>query len=199
MTTPWIVAVMSVWVALIALAVVVLGFLRRATAVLERAEAAASGPAEPLIRAARAGTRIGNFEVRDRAGRPVDSERLLSTAAVYLFVWDECAPCKRLAEQLPGAAGETIGDVPLRIVVDSAEATGAFPDELAVLEQRDGSASFAFENGAGPQAFAVDDRGVVVDSLVPSTIDDLSRLAARLRKDGDAIAGRREQAEQVRS
>lgn len=70
MTGPWMALVVLLWLSVVALAMLVLGTIRRASAILQRLELRAgaafgSGPQEGLV----PGDRIGGFTLIDAEGR----------------------------------------------------------------------------------------------------------------------------------
>lgn len=180
MSAPWIAAFAALWLVVVAGAVVFLGFLRRAVSVLEASESRLRGSSLP-IGGASPGTTIPTFEVRNDRGDLVRSEDLTATSAVFLFASADCQPCHSLLEQL-NRAGWEAAEVPLVAVLnDSAEDRAiTFGHGVIALYQSERKAAAAFESIATPQAFAVDSNGVVIDSRVPQSIDDLRRLARSL-------------------
>ncbi len=180
MSAPWIAAFAALWLVVVAGAVVLLGFLRRAVFVLEAAESRLRGSSLP-IGGASPGTTLPSFEVRNEHGELVRSEGLTATSAVFLFASADCQPCHSLLEQL-NQTGWEFADVSLfAILNDSVEDRAiALGPGVTALYQSERQAAAAFESIATPQAFAVDSNGVVVDSRVPQSIDDLRRLAQSL-------------------
>ncbi len=183
MSGPWIAAFGSLWLVVIASVVVELGFLRRAAVVLERVESKLEVP--PAGVGAMPGETISHFQARDREGAIVSSDELARSQAVYLFLEPGCRPCKTLAAELGGNGGWLEGP-PLRVVIDDSSAGRAFalPPDVEVLYQSDGAIASAFKNLATPQAYVVGEGGVVLDTVIPSSVDSVRMLVTRA-KGGD--------------
>ena len=178
MSEPWLSVFVGVACLSVINAVVLGGFLRRATKVLERAEGHLSGVVEPQQVGAPPGTSVGAFAVCDLDGNTVASGALLSRPALVLFVAADCEPCRSLVRSLSEVAGPA-RTLPLYVLCD-AHAT----DELValtssgatVLVDHLGEARHAFLNRATPQLFLVDPPGVVRVRRIPSSVADLERL-----------------------
>lgn len=182
MSGPWIVAVVTLWVVVVLLAVLVLGLLRRIAPVLEQAERAAHvGRAMDAGFGAPDGTAIPPFAVVDASGRSVPFDDVGPADRVVLFVDADCAACGAVTAGL--AADPATATLPL-VAVTGRGTPPSHYDALAaagvpVVGQPDGAASAAFAQRAFPLAFAVAG-GAVVRSTVPGSVADLERLAALL-------------------
>ena len=185
MTWPWVVAFVALASATVLSFLIQLGFLRRATVVLERAEAAL-GRASAASTGIAPGTVVPKFSVRDRAGRLIDSGELLATPGVYLFLESSCSPCRKLADDFEDG-GDALDGVPLRVVLDDSPAAREFPLPAAVSVLYDSArtAWTAFQNAATPQAYAVGAGGLVTETVVPASLADLRKLAAALEEGGE--------------
>jgi cytochrome oxidase Cu insertion factor (SCO1/SenC/PrrC family) len=189
MSGPWIVAFLALWVVVSLSAILLLGVLRRIANVLEQAEAHLSSNPNAELAGASPGTVISAFELRDVKGRIVRSDELLGKPAIFLFMSAACRPCLTLVEELRDDAPDTNGVALYTIFADSAgDRMLPSPARATALYQADRAASKVFQNGATPQAFAVDAAGVVIDSVVPRSTRELWRLAEALQG-GDAIRG----------
>jgi hypothetical protein len=179
----WIAAFVSLWVVVTAVAVIVLGFLRRVTAVLERAELAVTS-GQINLGAARAGMQIEPFHVFDVAGRNIGSDELFAVPATYLLLHSGCEPCRHLV----GRLGQLAADQPVIAILDDSPASHdiELPPHVIRLFERDGSVAAAFKSGGTPQAFAVSRGGIVVETLVPASPADIDRLGRVLREGGGA-------------
>lgn len=189
MSAPWIVAFAVTWAVVAVLAVLVLGLLRRITGVLELAESRLSElPTGPAIGGAAPGTAIRPFTIKAAdAQTTVEFLRLQESApAIYLFMNSSCRPCKRLANEL-GRHHESIGDVPLYVILNEGEEEFGLTPGPHVFSQSDREASEAFMNDATPQAFLVDRGNRVVEKSIPNAIEDLRQLARKAPKGGEAI------------
>lgn len=184
MSTPWIVAVLILWGLTVVLAVTVLGVLRRIGPVLERTETLlATG--RPAVGGAPPGTTVPPFEVKDENGALVASSEIFSSPALVLFMSSICEPCRSLAADMSGFEGQVEG-VPLFIVMEDSEEARRFPlpRSAAVLYQADQSASKAFQNISTPQVFLVEEGGIVIDLLVPGSLDGIRRHVVEHMKGG---------------
>lgn len=179
-------AVTALWALVIVVALTVLGALRRAVDVLERVESQFSAAASSGSVGAPAGSRIAEHEVREVDGDSVRFADLLGTPAIYLFMSAACGPCHTLAAELERRS-EFVDGAELRVVVQGGIASVrrlALPSWVRVLIDDGGQASRAFGRPATPQAFALDESGVVVASLVPSSAQSFDGLLSAL-KGGD--------------
>ncbi len=178
MSGPWIGAFAALWVVVLTSVVVELGFLRRATLVLERVEARLAS--RPTHLGAAPGDKVGNFVARRRDGTPVSSTDLLRSPAMYLFMEPGCEPCANLAAELEREGASTDG-LPLYIVMEDSPIGRAInlPSTIEVLYQAEGAVSAAFTNLATPQAYVVGVGGVVQDSVVPGSVESIQNLAKR--------------------
>jgi thiol-disulfide isomerase/thioredoxin len=186
-SAPWIAAFAALSTLVGLIVVVLLGFLRRASAVLEEAEARLSAfTTHATLGGAAPGTQVPEFTLEDAYGGSVSSAELLSSGAVVLFMESGCGPCRSLAASLSSRAYEA--EVPLYVILDDSPEGRRFPvpPATAVLYQAGRAASRAFASVSTPQAFAVDAQGVVLDLIVPGTEKDIERLATRVTEGGDA-------------
>jgi hypothetical protein len=171
----WIGALALISTLVLLLAVLVLGVLRRVAPVLERAEAAlVSG--QVSLGSARPGMRIESFEALDSRGEAVDSDRLFDEPGVFVVMHSGCGPCRQLSERLRDMPALR---VPLVVLLDDSPAARKIPipQHARQLFDHDGGAAAAFRGGGTPQAFALTAGGVLVETLVPGSAEDLKRLA----------------------
>jgi hypothetical protein len=182
----WATAFVSLWLVVMIVAVILLGYLRRVTAILERAELAVTS-GQVNFGGARVGMQVGEFELLDSAGRHVPSDELLASEAIYILLHSGCEPCRHLVTKLGGLPAS---EVPVIAVVDDTPAGREFelPEHLRNLFDNDGSIGIAFKSGGTPQAFAVAAGGIVLDLIVPGSVADIEQLARSLRRGGDAAA-----------
>lgn len=113
MSVPWITAFAILWLVVTLLGFSVVGMMRRAIAVLERAERQPTldlGGVKPL-------TRLPRFQLLNDAGETVMSDQLLRETTLLVFMEAGCKPCRALARSLDGADREVAG-MPLVIVLD---------------------------------------------------------------------------------
>ncbi|MCP9487544.1 MAG: hypothetical protein MSC30_16990 [Gaiellaceae bacterium MAG52_C11] len=184
MSAWWIAAVVSLWAVVMIVGVILLGFLRRVTAVLERAEAAVTS-GQVNLGGAYVGMQMDAFIALDRSGREVSSDDLFASPATYLLLHSGCEPCHRLIEKL----GQLAAATPVIAILDESPNSRELelPGGILPLFDRDGSVGRAFKNGGTPQAFAVLPGGFVAETLVPGSAEDIEKLSSRLTEGGDAV------------
>jgi methylamine dehydrogenase accessory protein MauD len=173
----WAIAIVVLWVAVLALVVVVLGVLRQVTPILERA-AAYQGALSPASEGPQVGEQVPHFSARDTDGEFVGNEELRGRPVLLLFLSAGCAPCEQLATGMRRADLDALAkqliivttrDVPrilgipagLRVVIESAN---EITDPLSVMGL--------------PFAVAVDADGIVRAAEVPETVGHLEKLSA---------------------
>jgi thiol-disulfide isomerase/thioredoxin len=180
MSRPWIIAVLALWVVVGLALLIELGLLRRIGTVLEQAEARMRSQPPGQQWGLSPGSLVPHFEARRGNGRPLDSADLMGSPTVYLFMSRECGPCEMLAADLERKR-KTLRSAPLVIITD--DRSGSWPavrdPAVTIVVQDDDRVSKLFETSATPHAFAVDRDGRVVESLIPSSRNDIERLASR--------------------
>jgi len=98
MSVGWAVAIVVLWLAVVTLAVVLLGVLRQVTSALDRL---ARQPATPMQASGPAvGSTLPDFTAHDAHGEMVDAAQLREQSSVLLFLSPGCGPCRTLAEEL---------------------------------------------------------------------------------------------------
>jgi len=174
----WAITVVVLCVAVVALAIVVLGLLRQVTPVLERAAEAQSGAAPPAM-GPEVGRPLPHFAGTGPDGEITD-EQLRGQPSVLLFLSTGCGPCQSLARELRTA---DLGSLTARLVVVT-EPDGprelALPADLRVVTQRASEVSDPLSVFGFPFAIAVDHDGVVKATHVPNTVQHLESLAAAI-------------------
>ena len=180
MSTPWIVAVLALWMLVLLLAVLVLGTLRRLAPLLERAEVAIQGSRPGGLEP---GAWVPDFEAVDADGARLTAADLDGQRSMVLLVDLDCPPCKQLVGEISAADPRELEFELVAIYGERALHSG-FPEVPGVrtLVQVDGSVSRAFESNSTPHTFVLDGRRVV-DSGTPNTIEGLRHLALRLREE----------------
>lgn len=194
MTIPWMVAFAVLASAVVLTLIVVLGVLRRAVAALEAPIAHqniedTSNQVVKLYGGLEPGARVGPFTALDSQGTVVSSELLLRKPHVFVFLAAGCPPCEQLVDDL-AASPQLAREASIVLVTrDSADAVGGLPPEIPLLRQTDDSMTSAFQARTFPQAFAVDQRGIVRAVAIANDTLDLVELARFLRGgDREAIA-----------
>jgi methylamine dehydrogenase accessory protein MauD len=175
----WAIAIVFLWLAVIALAVVVLGLLRQLMPLLERAVASttefAISAQGPLV-----GHQLPYFVARDAEGKAIEQQQFRGRPSLLLFLSAGCGPCKWLAEELGQAdLGELADQLIIIAGPDAPEALG-IPAGLRILTESANEVSGALAIRGTPFAVAVDPSGIVRASSVPNTVKDLDSLSSVL-------------------
>src|SRR5579875_2761201 len=177
MPVGWALVVVVIGVALLVLAVLMLGVLRQVAPLLEavnaqlevvRAQLGASPGHQSRMRLP--GLTVGN----------VTSDNLRGRAVILAFLSAGCRPCQLIARQL---AAEGTGDLAGRLLVVTAEGEPAalgLPPDVPTLIEDNHEVSEALTLLGTPFAIAVDAEGTVRGMTVPNTRADLAQLAALL-------------------
>jgi len=186
LSAPWIVAFVVLWTVVIGVAVIVLGLLRRISAVLEHAEThVAERTSSGLdVGGVPAGTVVGEVELVDEDGH--GHREQFDRPTLVLFMSDDCYPCQELGRRLKNA-GELLEGVRLFVIADESDSQTRLrvPTEVAVLYQRGGAVSAAFATTTAPHLFYVNTGGIVLDSTVPGSVDDLRRVVDAHARGGE--------------
>jgi thiol-disulfide isomerase/thioredoxin len=187
MTTGWVVAYASLWVAVVVVGVTLLGLLRRVNAVLAAAEQHSHLPSGSALGPA-LGTVVPEFVARTPDGGLERSATLRARGVtVYLFVSPGCGPCEAICNQLRASGWRE--HAPLVVVTsDSTEGrllvSGIEP--ATVVLQRAREISDAFGVRPTPFAVTVDGDMQVVASRVPGSTADLLAVAHRFPREPDS-------------
>lgn len=127
MSTPWIVAFGVLWGLVILIAIVLVGVVRRAVAVLEATDLELTAQGwRPTFGGAPSGTTIPEFFVSDRAGEQVAWTELLGEPRVWVFLESDCPPCRQLVAELERTP-EAVDDVPLAVFMNDNDAARSMP------------------------------------------------------------------------
>jgi hypothetical protein len=174
MPAGWIVLVVSLWLAVVVMAITVAGLLHR----LARLEGALRLRARPG--APRSDGLVG------RVAPPRVRELLpdAGSGAIFLFMHSSCAPCLSLAEELEHRAtrrpAEGVG-LPVVVVCDppGMETFSALAGLARMVVDGEGSGGLAAELGitATPSALVVDRQGVIRSAGVTGSVQTLERWA----------------------
>jgi hypothetical protein len=182
MSAAWIVAYVALASVVILLAVLVLGTLRRITAVLERAELTLTS-ATPRPGGLEPCEDVPDFAAVTASGERFTAEALDGRSSLVVLVDQDCPPCRRLLDELATEAVEELPD--LYVVFGDRVLHSGVPEVAvasAVLVQVDGSVSRAFRSSSTPHTFALQGRRVVA-AATPNTVEGLRHLALRLRQE----------------
>ena len=179
MPVGWAIAIVALWAATLALAVVVLGILRQVTPALERAATLLAGLG-PGHEGPSVGEQVPEFAARDTDGELVSDQELRSRPYVLLFLSSGCGPCQQLAGEIRRA---DLGALPSQLIIvttpDAPQALG-LPAGLRVVTESSNEITGPLNIQGLPFAVAVDPGGTVRAADVPSTVKHLDNLAAVL-------------------
>jgi hypothetical protein len=188
-TTPWITAFVILSGVVVVNTLALIGVLRRGLHVLEEAYQTLNQDAmHSRITSVRPGTRIPEFTVRSGDGAEVSSKTIFQEPAVLVFVDGDCKPCEALLNDLRTRRNND--KTPIVVVSASVSIRADLPVPLFYQAER--AASRALESNAMPHAFAIAAGGLVLESAVPSSLDDLHGLAERWEE----VMGKHHSAEQ---
>ncbi len=180
MPTGWAVAIVVLWVAVIALAVVILGILRQITPVLERASAH-SGGLGPGQQGPPVGDPLPRFSARDTAGDVVDEQSLRGQPSLLLFLSTGCGPCEQLAAEIRRS---DLGELARQLIIitrpDGPRVLG-IPEGLRVVTEESDEVTGPLAVIGLPFAVAVDAGGIVKGAQVPNTVAHLDHLAGLIQ------------------
>jgi hypothetical protein len=168
--------IIVLWLAVISLAVVMIGILRQVTSQLELI---AAGQASPLANIGPAiGTKLPGFAGSDGSGNAVTDADLRGQPALLLFMASRCAPCRKLAEDMTATGLGQLASM-LTIVTDpeGPDVLG-LPAGPRIVFQTANEVSKALSIRATPFAVAVDESGIVRGKRGVNAVDALAILAA---------------------
>jgi hypothetical protein len=171
----WAVTVVVLCVAVVVLAVIMLGLFRQVTPVLE--EAAAAIRAVPAIgsQGPPVGHRVPDFAASGPGGM-ITAGQLRGGPSVLLFLSVGCGPCEQLAAQLRDAApGDLTGQLVVVTGPDGPQALG-LPAGLRILTEQNREISGPLSVIGTPFAIALDPDGVVTATRVTNTLEQLSGM-----------------------
>jgi methylamine dehydrogenase accessory protein MauD len=179
MPTGWAVAIVALWVAVIALAVVMLGILRQITPVLERA-ATPSDAMGPGNQGPPVGNPVPHFSARDTAGELVDDQSLRGQPALLVFLSVGCAPCEQLAAEIRRT---DLGPLARQLIIitrpDGPRILG-IPAGLRVVTESSDEMTGPLAVIGLPFAIAIDSTGIVKGAQVPNAVEHLEHMSAVL-------------------
>jgi hypothetical protein len=178
MSWPWIVAFGALCVLVLALAVLVLGLLRRIAPLLIEAENIVRQQSDlPDEDGIPVGSEVPAFELVDADGETVHLGGSLPLPGVFLFVQSGCEPCHKLTAELSAHAASFVGTHVYIVLGRNSDEYDALRSEgFSVFEQPQGQASAAFRQKEWPNAFAVGRDFRVVSKMFSDSVADLKRL-----------------------
>jgi hypothetical protein len=166
----WAVAIVVLWLAVVALAVVLLGALRQVTSHL--ASLAEQPPTPVRAQGPAVGSRLPDLTGYDGhaqlGGRP----------SVLLFLSPACGPCRTLAEEISGSDPSDLARF-LTVVTDSGgvDALG-LPAWLRVLTVPEDAQAQKFAIPGRPFAIAADEDGFIRGSQLLNKVGHVTDFAA---------------------
>ena len=186
MTTPWIVAFVALSGLVVLLGLLVLGTLRQLTPLIERSQEIITSAARSMaIGGLAPGSSAPSFIAEEINGATFTEVDLLREPTIVVFLESGCEACEHLVEDLQHGR---VPDLGVRLVVvssDLAEARRlARSTEVTVLFDHERSVARAFQSAVSPQAFVVDEHGMVLASGTSNEWDELRRLVT-IAKGGD--------------
>lgn len=172
----WEIAIISLWAAVIIMAVIVFGVIRQITPILEKAAAISvrrvvdEGPA--------VGSRIPHFEALGDPSSPF-TEADLRLPGVLLFTRSECAPCEDLLADMKSENLGMVSDY-LTVVTDQKGERGLdfLPGNRRVAIQAENEVQGALKVRGVPYAIALDENGIVKGKQTVNRVAGLTNLAA---------------------
>jgi thiol-disulfide isomerase/thioredoxin len=188
MTTPWIVALLSLWAIVLLIGLVLVGLMRRTSGVLDEAESRLREVHHERLPGGLApGTSVPPIELKNASGSSFSLAWLHGRPSIILFMATDCPPCESLLAELSRSDFDSVGVGLFVIVEDSPEGRSLrLSDKATCLYQSDHEAFRAFRTSVTPHAFAIDAAGRITETMVPNSLNDLQRLASELRRGGEA-------------
>jgi thiol-disulfide isomerase/thioredoxin len=188
LSTAWVVAYFVLAGAVVTLALLVLGSMRRIAFVLERAESRLSAGTSVSPGGLAPGAPVPAAAALRADGSPFDTGELAGRRTIVLFLSSSCAPCKGLARELEREKELDTLPAELVVVVPDAEAAETLGlERIPVVFQPDHALARAFDTTTTPHGFLVDASKTVVASATPNTLRDLRRLAGQHRANEGSV------------
>jgi hypothetical protein len=167
----WEITVVVLCVAVVALAIVILGLLRQINPVLERA---AQG-GMPMSNGPDAGEPMPHFAATGPDGA-VTSEDLTGRPSVLVFLSVGCGPCEALATEMSESNPAILSPELLVITSEEGRAALSLPAGVRVWTESDRAVSDALKVSGTPLAIAIGPDGIVKRSTVANTVAQLTEL-----------------------
>jgi methylamine dehydrogenase accessory protein MauD len=172
----WAITIVALWLAVIGLAVVMLGVLRQLAPALEHAGSqgisAADGPD--------VGSEIPRFAARTADGQVIEETQLRGQPTLLLFLSAGCGPCEALAQEMSETDLGALADEVIVVTAEEGLAELSLPAGLRIVAELAGEVSDALKVSGTPFAIAVDPAGIVRAKRVPNTVKQLRSIAAVL-------------------
>jgi methylamine dehydrogenase accessory protein MauD len=181
MPVGWAIVVIIQWLAIIALAIVVLGVLRQVSPRLERA--AARPARDPRLQGPAVGSKLPAFAARNGSLAGIGGPELDGRPGVLLFLSAGCRPCQSLIKELGSAAAAGLASCLTVVCAPEDVTVVAFPAWLHVLTMPNAECSETLRITLRPFAVAVDADGIVQGKQVLNTLAQLTDLTATVLPD----------------
>lgn len=188
MTTPWIVAFVALAALVILVGLLLLGLLRRITPLLEESQELIGSASRRLtIGGLPPGATVPAFAAEEVGGGVFTQDDLRGEPSVVLFLDDGCAACEGLVADLRSGYAPVLGA--RLVVITSSRETAAQMNASARIRVivDEGSVAQAFESVVSPQAFVVDEHGLVRTSGTPNAWDELRQLVDSTKGGGHRL------------
>jgi hypothetical protein len=174
----WAIVVIAQWLAIIVLAAIVLGTLRRVSEQAERT------PQVPQLGLENQGpavdTKLPPFTGLRSDGEILHAAQLLSEPAVLLFLSATCSPCVRLADEIAAAGLGALEGTVIAVIDPADQADVRLPGSLRVLMMPHKNVNEVFSVRGRPFAVITDGDGVVRAKGGLNTIAQLRDLAGTI-------------------
>jgi thiol-disulfide isomerase/thioredoxin len=176
MTTPWVVVVIALWVAVIGLVVLVLGLSQRLNQVAARATTIAMPGGSRTMGAIAVGAAVPEPTV-EKLGLTTSHAQGVMTS-VALFLSPGCGPCLALGEAFEEASEDLIYDANAEVVVvTNTEGATRYAHVGRIVLDDDGDVARSMTVPGTPFGIVMDlQTGTVVGHRIPNAVDDVRAL-----------------------
>jgi thiol-disulfide isomerase/thioredoxin len=185
MSTPWVIAFLSLWAVVLLEGALVLGTFRRVSIALETAEGRLRELPAPGPGGLRVGATVPPFVASRADGQEFTEDDLRGGVSLVLFLASGCPPCRTLAADLNQNPDEVYPRLFVILSNESEFIELGLIEAVPVVYQRDGAVARAFQTAAAPHAFLVNRDCTVIASGTPNSIAGLRRLSQDGGKGGD--------------
>jgi hypothetical protein len=176
MPTGWAIVIVVQWVAIVALAIVVLGVLRQLAPHLERAAAGSVLRVQPPV--AMVGTRLPAFASGGDGAVTEPAALLGGRPAVMLFLSAGCAPCLSLVAEISSSdLSGKLGRSLIAVTDPGSESVVRLPAGVRVVAVPDAECAGVLGIPARPFAMAVNADGVITAKQPVNTLAQLTDMA----------------------
>jgi hypothetical protein len=176
MSTGWAIVVIVQWLAIVALAAVVLGLVRQGAPAAEQTAESREllfqnqGPA--------VGSKLPPFTGRDGSGGTLNAAQIVGRPAVLLFLSATCLPCVRLADEIAGSDPGDLADSLIVVTAPDGHEKLRLPASVRVLVMPDKEVAEVFTIKGRPFAIAAGADGVIRTKQGVNTVAQLGGITA---------------------